>query len=74
MSKDEENRLVNHALDIIKEIMLSDGQKDLADALGVSPERISQMLAPNKNMSLRMLARAGKALGVRFTLNAERIK
>lgn len=45
-------------------------QQDLASRLDVTPGRISQMLSGGENMTLRTLARIGRALDARFDVTA----
>lgn len=52
---------------LLKSVGLSRGQ--LADRLGVSPSRVSQILSGEENLTLRSLAALGWALGVRFELH-----
>ena len=45
-------------------------RQDLAHILGVSPSRVSQILAGTENLTLGSVADIGWALGVTFTLSA----
>ncbi len=45
-------------------------RQDLARMLGVSPSRVSQILAGTENLTLGSVADIGWALGVTFTLSA----
>lgn len=49
-------------------------QKDLAERLGISEARISQMFADDANLSLRSLARAIHALGYSVELKVRKSK
>lgn len=66
----EEEYLVGEATDTLAGLLDSLGlpQKTLADRLGVSPGRVSQILSGAENLTLRSLAGLGWALGVRFEL------
>lgn len=67
----EEELLVGEATDTIAGLLESLGlsQRVLADRLGVTPGRISQILSGKENLTLRSLGALGWALGVRFELH-----
>ena len=67
----EEELLFGEATDTISGLLESVGisQKELADRLGVTEGRVSQMLSGHVNLTLRSLAALGWALGVRFELD-----
>ncbi|GIU97432.1 MAG: hypothetical protein KatS3mg013_1235 [Actinomycetota bacterium] len=66
----EEELLVGEATDTLAGLLESLGlsQKELANRLGVTPGRISQILSGRENLTLRSLGALGWALGVRFEL------
>lgn len=66
----EEEVLVDETVDTIAALVesLEISQRELADRLGVSPGRISQILSGSENLTLRSVAALGWALGVQFDL------
>jgi transcriptional regulator with XRE-family HTH domain len=66
----EEELLVGEATDTLVALIESLGltQKELADRLGVSAGRVSQILSGAENLTLRSLGALGWALGIRFDL------
>jgi transcriptional regulator with XRE-family HTH domain len=66
----EEEYLYGEATDTVEALMSSLGlsQAELAERLGVSRGRMSQILSGRENLTLRSLAALGWALGVRFEL------
>lgn len=66
----EEELLVGEATDTVAALVDSLGlsQKELAQRLGVSAGRVSQILSGAENLTLRSLGALGWALGVRFDL------
>jgi len=66
----EEELLVGEATDTVVALVDSLGlsQKELAQRLGVSAGRVSQILSGAENLTLRSLGALGWALGVRFDL------
>ncbi|MHB2265058.1 helix-turn-helix domain-containing protein [Aliihoeflea sp. PC F10.4] len=61
----EENALMDFQFAILDELEARDwSQKQLAEALGVSNSRVSQMLSPDANPTLKLTARALKVLGL----------
>lgn len=68
----EEEFLFGEATDTVAGLIESLGisQRELADRLGVSPGRVSQILSGGENLTLRSFAALGWALGVRFEMNA----
>lgn len=44
-------------------------QRDLADALGVTPSRVSQVLSGDENLTLRTLATLAAAVDAHFEIN-----
>lgn len=68
----EEEYLVGEATDTLAGLIESLGitQRELAERLGVSPGRVSQILSGAENLTLRSLAAFGWALGLRFELDA----
>lgn len=68
----EEEFLVGEATDTLVGLIESLGitQRELAERLGVSPGRVSQILSGAENLTLRSLAAFGWALGLRFELDA----
>ena len=71
----EEERLVGEATDLLSDLVRQSRlrQRDVADRLGVTQSRVSQMLSGAESMSLRTFASFGWALGVRFELEPNRI-
>lgn len=69
----EEEYLYGEATDTVAALLESLGlsQKELAQRLGVSKGRVSQILSGEENLTLRSLAALGWALGVRFELNPQ---
>lgn len=67
----EEELLFGESTDTIEALLESLGlsQRELADRLGVSEGRVSQLLSGRQNLTLRTLGALGWALGVRFELN-----
>ena len=67
----EEELLVGEATDTLAGLIESLGisQRELAERLGVSPGRVSQILSGSENLTLRSLAALGWALGFRFGLS-----
>ena len=67
----EEEFLLGEATDTIAALIdaLGISQRELAERLGVSPGRVSQILSGDENLTLRSLAALGWALGVRFGLD-----
>jgi transcriptional regulator with XRE-family HTH domain len=65
----EQELLTGEAADVLAALVDSAGitQRELADRLGVTEARVSQLLS-GKNINLHSLAHAGWALGVRFIL------
>lgn len=66
----EEELLFGEATDTLEGLVESIGvsRKELADRLGVSAGRVSQILNGGENLTLRSLAGIGWALGLRFDL------
>src|SRR5690606_27124167 len=66
----EEELLVGEATDTVAALVDSLGlsQEELAQRLGVSAGRVSQLLSGAENLTLRSLGALGWALGVRFNL------
>ncbi len=66
----EEELLVMEATDTVAGLLESLGlsQRELANRLGVSPGRVSQILSGAENLTLRSLGALGWALGIRFDL------
>ena len=66
----EEEVLIGDVTDTLSGLLqsLKLTQKELARRLGVTEGRVSQMLAGSGNLTLRSLAAAGWALGLRFEL------
>lgn len=66
----EEELLVGEATDTVAALVDSLGlsQKELAQRLGVSAGRVSQILSGAENLTLRSLGALGWALGIRFNL------
>jgi transcriptional regulator with XRE-family HTH domain len=66
----EEELLVGEAMENIGGLLrsLHIPQRDLAERLGVSESRVSQIVNGDQNLTLRTLAGVGWALGVRFEL------
>lgn len=64
----EEEVLVDEATDTVAALLESLGlaQRTLAERLGVSEGRVSQILSGGENLTLRSLGALGWALGVRF--------
>jgi transcriptional regulator with XRE-family HTH domain len=67
----EEAYLVGELTDTIWALLqeLGISQADLAQRLGVTKGRVSQILSGRQNMTLRSLAAIGWALGMSFDLN-----
>jgi transcriptional regulator with XRE-family HTH domain len=67
----EEEFLIAETTATIEGLLTSLGisQRKLADRLDVSESRVSQILSGEKNVTLRTLAAAGWALGLRFKLD-----
>ncbi len=66
----EEELLVAEATDTLEAYMESVGlsRKELARRLGVSPGRVTQILSGSQNLTLRSLAGAAWAMGLRLQL------
>jgi transcriptional regulator with XRE-family HTH domain len=66
----EEELLFGETTDTVAALLASLGitQKELAQRLGVSEGRASQILSGGENLTLRSVAALGWALGVRFAL------
>lgn len=66
----EEELLYGEATDTVAALLQSLGltRTELADRLGVSKGRVSQILSGSENITLKTLAAMGWALGVRFDL------
>ncbi len=66
----EEEFLLGEATDTVAGLVEALGipQRELAERLGVSAGRVSQILSGDENLTLRSLAALGWALGVRFGL------
>jgi transcriptional regulator with XRE-family HTH domain len=66
----EEELLIGEVTDTVVEILesLNLSQRELADRLGVTEGRVSQILAGSGNLTLRSLAALAWALGLRFEL------
>ena len=66
----EEELLVMEATDTVGGLLESLGlsQKELAERLGVTAGRVSQILSGSENLTLRSLGALGWALGIRFDL------
>lgn len=71
----EEELLFGEATDTIAGLLesLNLKQKELAERLGVSPGRVSQMLSGGENLTLRTLASIGWSLGIRFDLHPKQM-
>jgi len=71
----EEAYLVGEVTDTIAALLQGLGlsQAELAERLGVTRGRVSQILSGRQNMTLRTLAAIGWALGVSFDLNLRRL-
>lgn len=67
----EEELLFGEAHDTLVGLLESLGisRTELAERLGVSPARVSQILSGRENLRLRTLASLGWALGIRFELH-----
>ena len=67
----EEELLFGESTDTVEALLESLGisQRELAERLGVSEGRVSQLLSGRENLTLRTLGALGWALGVRFELN-----
>lgn len=67
----EEELLFGEATDTVSGLVESLGitQRELANRVGVSESRISQVLSGADNLTLRSLANLGWAMGVRFELS-----
>lgn len=46
-------------------------QKELAERMGITDARVSQLLSGNGSPSLKTIQRIGEALGVRFWMSYE---
>jgi transcriptional regulator with XRE-family HTH domain len=69
----EAELLVGEATAIVAALLESSGitQKAIAERLGVTPGRVSQILSGEANLTLRSLADLAWALGMRFELVAQ---
>jgi transcriptional regulator with XRE-family HTH domain len=67
----EEELLLGEATENVTALLRSLGisQRELADRLGVSEARVSQIVSGAENLTLRAVAALGWALGVRFELD-----
>lgn len=67
----EQAVLINEAVDTIDALRedLGISQRELADRLGVTEARVSQILGGGENLTLRSLGQLGWAMGVRFHLD-----
>lgn len=67
----EEELLFGEAHDTLVGLLESLGitRTELAERLGVSPARVSQILSGRENLRLRTLASLGWSLGIRFELH-----
>jgi transcriptional regulator with XRE-family HTH domain len=67
----EEELLLGEATENVTALLRSLGlsQRELAQRLGVSEARVSQIVSGAENLTLRSLAALGWALGVRFELD-----
>lgn len=66
----EEELLIGEATDTVAGLLesLRLSQRELAERLGVTEGRVSQILSGAENLTLKSLAACGWALGVRFEL------
>jgi transcriptional regulator with XRE-family HTH domain len=69
----EEELLVGEVTETVGALLksLKIPQRQLAERLGVTPGRVSQVLSGAENLTLRSLGSIGWALGVRFDLTAQ---
>lgn len=67
----EEELLYGEATDTVSALLESLGltRSELAERLGVSKGRVSQILSGSENITLKTLASLGWALGIRFDLH-----
>ena len=70
----EQEAIIARFNELFLEISDGKSRNELAEILGVSPSRVSQLKSPaDSNPQLRSLADMGYALGVRFTLSIEEL-
>jgi antitoxin component HigA of HigAB toxin-antitoxin module len=67
----ERELLYGEATEALSALMTSQGisQRELAERLGISRGRVSQILSGRENLTLKTLAEVGWALGVRFEVS-----
>ena len=70
--EDEQEAIVARYNELFLKITEGKSRSELAELLGVSESRVSQLrTAANANPQLMTMAAVGHALGVRFTINVE---
>ncbi|WP_058047355.1 helix-turn-helix domain-containing protein [Streptomyces roseifaciens] len=64
-------RLARHATASLAGLLAERGmtRKDLADSMGVSPGRVSQILSGDENLTMRSLAAVADALDLRMEIS-----
>ncbi|ARZ69105.1 DNA-binding protein [Streptomyces albireticuli] len=64
-------RLARHATASLAGLLAEQGmsRKDLADTMGVSPGRVSQILSGDENLTMRSLAAVAEALDLRVEIS-----
>ncbi|MGK5733566.1 helix-turn-helix domain-containing protein [Streptomyces sp. URMC 124] len=64
-------RLARHATASLAGVLAERGmtRKDLADSMGVSPGRVSQILSGDENLTMRSLAAVADALDVKLEIS-----
>ncbi|MFC5719708.1 helix-turn-helix domain-containing protein [Streptomyces gamaensis] len=64
-------RMARHATASLAGVLAERGisRKELADSMGVSPGRVSQILSGDENLTLRSLAAVADALDVRMEIS-----
>ncbi|QLE72958.1 helix-turn-helix transcriptional regulator [Streptomyces rectiverticillatus] len=64
-------RLARHATASLAGLLAERGmtRKDLADSMGVSPGRVSQILSGDENLTMRSLAAVADALDVKMEIS-----
>lgn len=70
MKKSEMHEVMAVVIDMITAAMNKKGviHQDLADALGVSPQRVSQILSGRYNVTVKTLARIAEALDLKLRI------
>ncbi|MFE5871974.1 helix-turn-helix domain-containing protein [Streptomyces roseifaciens] len=65
------SRLARHATASLAGLLAERGmtRKDLADTMGVSPGRVSQILSGDENLTMRSLAAVAAALDVKMEIS-----